>query len=68
VLDSFYLSNLQRWRDLATDADAELPGALAALIDDELEPLLDEDEDPIEGVHARIDRLEARVARLSNSG
>jgi hypothetical protein len=62
VLDLFYQAYLRSWRE----ADADLPAEFEALLEEELGPEPDEENenDPIENVHARIDRLESRVARL----
>jgi hypothetical protein len=63
VLDMLYDHNLREWGE---HPDEEIPEGLRLLLDFELGPASDEeaDDDPIESVHARIDRLENRVARL----
>ena len=64
ALDAIYDASLRFWRDVGD----ELPLALTELLERELGPEDDvDDEDATEAVHARIDRLEARVTRLERS-
>lgn len=68
VLNGFYKTTLQGWRYAERYAEIEVPAALAELIDAELGPAeADDDASELEGIHARIDRLEARVARLERT-